>query len=162
MTSYFLPMQLWLALELRFHFEYEFKWNIFIIFVYIYLPYFSRIGSNSPASKLASLFAGPAAQIQNKELISRKKLMNKARKLSRISSSNLTELSLLPIPDDTNPRWGFLSSFFGGPWSEPPFKTLWLRGTKSPKCVRLREIKLYGKTEFCLISLKRYCTLCLF
>ena len=31
-------------------------------------------------------------------------LMNKARKLSRISSSNLTELSLLLTQDDANPR----------------------------------------------------------
>ena len=35
-----------------------------------------------------------------------------------------------------------------GPSSELLFKTLWLRGTKSPKCVRPREIKLFGKTEF--------------
>ena len=49
-----------------------------------------------------------------------------------------------------------------GPSSEPLFKTLWLRGTKSPKCVRLREIKLYGKTEFLFNIVKKYCTLCLF
>ena len=47
-----------------------------------------------------------------------------------------------------------------GPSSEPLFKTLWLRGIKSPKCVRLREIKLYGKTEFLFNNLDN-CTLCL-
>merc|ERR1712170_133671 len=37
-------------------------------------------------------------------LTTRNMLMNKARKLSRISSSNLTELSLLLTQDDANPR----------------------------------------------------------